>query len=192
MTGDTFGGSPPSITCRSVLQTPHTFTRTRTSPSSGLGSGNSPYSSGFVPTFAGVRRKQAFIVPSTTSSSAHRGWRPTHVLRHIIPKSSGARKRSVPLGLSGFSCIFRGCFTRRLGFRWSIAHLLQPGSSRKFILPSAFSFAACFPPHETLSFRFYARFLSPVLDARIHLLRGFSFFNHLSGGGPRSRGQAWR
>src|SRR6516165_11985165 len=63
MTGETFGGSSPSISCRSVLQTPHTFTRTRTSPSSGLGSGNSPYSSGFVPTFAGVRRKQAFIVP---------------------------------------------------------------------------------------------------------------------------------
>src|SRR5437867_1898154 len=34
-------GNSPSMTCRSVLQTAHAFTRMRTSPAEGAGSGNS-------------------------------------------------------------------------------------------------------------------------------------------------------
>src|SRR5215475_11060743 len=71
MTGDFFGGSSPSTTCKSVRQTPHTSTRTSNCPAAGSGLGTSPYSRGFFSTSAGARRKQAFIAALDQDSSAH-------------------------------------------------------------------------------------------------------------------------
>src|SRR5260370_15767357 len=62
MTGDFNGGNSPSITCKSVLHTPHARTRTSTSPLLGCGVATSAYSNGFVSIAAGARNKHAFIV----------------------------------------------------------------------------------------------------------------------------------
>src|ERR1700719_4026857 len=62
ITGDLRGCNSPSITCKSVLHTPHVRTRTSTSPLFGWGAATSPYSSGFVSIAAGARSKHAFIV----------------------------------------------------------------------------------------------------------------------------------
>src|ERR1035438_4275053 len=59
--GNLRGASSPSITCRSVRQTAHAFTRTSTCPSPGSGFGTSVNSSGLVSMRAGERRMQAFI-----------------------------------------------------------------------------------------------------------------------------------
>jgi len=56
------GGNSPSITCKSVLHTPHARTRTSTSPLFGCGDATSAYFSGFVSIAAGARNKHAFIV----------------------------------------------------------------------------------------------------------------------------------
>src|SRR6516165_5980900 len=111
MTGDTFGGSSPSITCRSVLQTPHTLTRTKTSPSPGSGSGNSPYPSGLVSTLAGVRRKQAFIASPQPLFPPHTKRAANTRVAPIIPKSPGPRKGGIASGYQGFHVyrpVFRG------------------------------------------------------------------------------------
>src|SRR5215475_2243943 len=101
MTGDFRGASSPSITCRSVRQTPHTSTRTNTCPAAGSGRDTSPYSKGLFSTAVGVRRKQAFIEASVRFLRTPER-RPTHVLRtrytkltdkeRFIPTSPGLRR----------------------------------------------------------------------------------------------------
>src|SRR5208337_684917 len=87
ITGDLLGGSSPSMTCRSVRHTPHTCTRTSTSPAAGSGFANSPYCRGFVSTAAGVLRKHAFIVkPQPVFPQHTRIRRPTHLLRQTYRK----------------------------------------------------------------------------------------------------------
>src|SRR5258707_4261215 len=62
ITGDLRGGNSPSITCKSVLQTPQARTRTSISPLFGWGIATSPYSSGFVSIAAGALNRHAFTV----------------------------------------------------------------------------------------------------------------------------------
>src|SRR5467141_2690092 len=70
ITGDLRGGNSPSITCKSVLHTPHARTRTSTSPLFGCGAATSAYFSGFVSIAAGARNKHAFIAPPRRCPSA--------------------------------------------------------------------------------------------------------------------------
>src|SRR5258708_8155841 len=96
MTGDFFGGSSPSTTCRSVRQTPQTSTRTSISPGPGSGLGSSSIARGLVTTFAVARRKQAFIVSPQSSFPPHiRKTANTRVEKNIH-KTQGERKADFP------------------------------------------------------------------------------------------------
>src|SRR5258707_6760205 len=101
MTGDLFGGRSPSTTCRSVRQTPQTSTRTSISPGPGSGFGSSPIARGLVSTFAGVRRKQAFIIspqsrfpPHTKEGGQHTYWK-KHT-QNLVGKKGGFSRELVP------------------------------------------------------------------------------------------------
>src|SRR5579862_3937607 len=61
MSGDLRGGNSPSITCKSVRQTPQHRTRMSTSPGPGCGGGTSSKRSGCVSIGAGACKIQAFI-----------------------------------------------------------------------------------------------------------------------------------
>src|SRR5258708_19738773 len=97
MTGDFFGGSSPSTTCRSVRQTPQTSTRTSISPGPGSGFGSSPISRGLVSTFAGVRRKQAFIVSPQSRFPPHTRKAANTRVEKNIHKTQGERKADFPV-----------------------------------------------------------------------------------------------
>src|SRR5258708_38584994 len=96
MTGDFFGGSSPSTTCRSVRQTPQTSTRTSISPGPGSGFGSSTIARGLVSTFAGARRKQAFIVSPQSRFPPHTKEGGQHTRSKNHTQNPGGKKGGFP------------------------------------------------------------------------------------------------